>query len=120
MPSPTSGGQIEWNPQAGSQNLGRAVMERQAILNRVRALATTALGPAVELIHHPAIYDPPREGWQVRCSVHGLLGDGHAYARIGSARMVASRHRRRDTDSAAARLAHDILTALNDPDPLGR
>ena len=40
----TSGGRVEWNPPPGSQDLGRAVVERQAIMNRVRGLCEAAAG----------------------------------------------------------------------------
>ena len=38
----TSGGRVEWNPDPGDQAVGRALMERQAIMNNVRALCEAA------------------------------------------------------------------------------
>ena len=37
---------------------------------------------------------PSRQGWQVECSQHGLLGRpvGYAYATIGAARSVVTKH----------------------------
>ncbi len=58
----------------------------------------------VELIYRESwrldIWDddvPSRPGWQVRCSVHGLLGNppGWAYAERGRAHGVVTRHRQK-------------------------
>ena len=58
--------------------------------------------PEIEIIHRlrwrspewPADV-PSCEGWQVKCSEHGLLGNpaGWAYASPGRAQGVATRHR---------------------------
>jgi hypothetical protein len=42
-----------------------------------------------------------RPGWKVHCSECGYLERGYAYARIGSARSVATRHRRRHHGGAS-------------------
>jgi hypothetical protein len=55
--------------------------------------------PCTELIYHEswrsADWDPDvesRPGWQVKCSEHGLLGKGWAYALKASAKQTAARH----------------------------
>lgn len=60
----------------------------------------------VSLVHRdswqdPDISLPPREGWQVSCTAHGMLIGGYAYAAESRARALATRHRHKHRDQAA-------------------
>lgn len=66
--------------------------------------------PEIEIIHRLRwrcmLWDadtPPREGWQVKCSEHGLLGNpaGWAYETHGRAQRVMAGHRAKHERMAA-------------------
>lgn len=75
-----------------------------AVMLEVRTRPSKPCAAHVEVIYRESwraeLWDddtPSRPGWQVRCSVHGLLGSpqGWAYEDSTKAQMVATRHRNR-------------------------
>jgi hypothetical protein len=78
-----------------------------AVWTEVKTRPSKPCAAHVEVIHceswRSELWDddtPSRPGWQVRCSVHGLLGSpqGWAYEDSGKAQMVATRHRNRHVE----------------------